>query len=381
MGTFLAIFLVSLLSLQFAACALVLIRFHRLPRCTEQAAFPPLTVLRPVCGLEPDLERTLATSFSPQSGDCEVLFCVASATDPAVPVVRDLIARHPETPARLLIGDAPISDNPKLNNLAKGWEAARYGWIAMIDSNVLLPPDFKAQLFARWDGDTGLVTSPPAGVEPSGLAAALECAFLNTYQDRWQLAADATGQGFAQGKVLMWDRGLLDAAGGPVALGRNLAEDVAATRVVRSSGRRVRVVARPFAQPIGHRRLREVWDRQVRWARVRREGFPALFALEPLTGGLVPMLAALALVWLGALSPAAVGLGVLVWYGAEWLTARAAGWPSAPRDVMAWVLRDIAIPLVWAASFMSRGFVWRGNAMAPGLLHANGSRPDAEVHP
>jgi ceramide glucosyltransferase len=54
-----------------------------------------------------------------------------------VPLVRKLIAAHPEVPARLLIGDDPVGINPKLNNIVKGWVAAKYPWIVMADSNVL----------------------------------------------------------------------------------------------------------------------------------------------------------------------------------------------------------------------------------------------------
>lgn len=378
MTSLLAILSATLFVLQVAGCVLVILRFLRTSGATAEDEHPPLTVLRPVCGADEDLARTLDSTFSAPPAQLDVVFCVASETDPAIPVVREVMARHPDTPARLLIGESRISRNPKLNNLMKGWQAARQPWIAMIDSNVLLPPDYPRQLFGRWDDKTGLVTSPPSGIEPEGLAGTLECAFLNSYQGRWQLAADELGRGFAQGKVLLWHRSLLDSAGGPAALGRNLAEDVAATHAVRAADKHVRVVSRPFAQPIGHRTLREVWDRQVRWARVRREGFPALFTLEPLTGGLVPFLCALALVGLGALSPAGIAAGVLTWYGAEWVTARVAGWPSAPRDVPIWVLRDVAIPFVWCASLASRGFVWRGNDMSPGKL-SNGAQKDGEI--
>ena len=41
--------------------------------------------------------------------------------------------------------------------------------------------------------------------------AEVEAGFLNTYQARWQLAADSAGFGFAQGKSMLWRRDLLDA--------------------------------------------------------------------------------------------------------------------------------------------------------------------------
>ena len=85
--------------------------------------------------------------------------------------------------------------------MLKGWRAARRDWIVIADSNVLMPRDYIERLFATWRADTGLVASPPIGCRPHGFWAELECAFLNTYQARWQYLADALGVGFAQGKT------------------------------------------------------------------------------------------------------------------------------------------------------------------------------------
>ena len=329
------------------------------------ANHPPLSVIRPVCGLDPYLDETLASSFSDLAGACEVIFCVAQPDDPAIPVIRRLIAAHPEAAAQLLIGVDVISGNPKLNNVAKGWAAARHDAIVIIDSNVLLPRDYVQTLFASWRPDTGLVTSPPVGIRADGLWAKVESAFLNTYQDRWQMASDQLGNGFAQGKVLFWRRHLLEAAGGLAVLGRDLAEDVASTKVVRAAGLKVRVVRRPFPQPLGRRSFGEVWSRQLRWARVRRDGFPALFALEPLTGLVPPLAALIALALAGVVSPLVVLLFLVFWYGAEWLVARQADWPATVADVGAWLVRDVLLLAIWLGAFAAKGFVWRGNAMQP----------------
>ena len=101
------------------------------------------------------------------------------------------IAANPDRPARLLIGDDRISGNPKLNNVVKGWKAARYEWVVIADSNVLMPIDYLQRLLARWRSDSGIVCAPPIGSAPESFAAEIECAFLNTYQARWQYAGES----------------------------------------------------------------------------------------------------------------------------------------------------------------------------------------------
>lgn len=360
------------LALHLATAGLSGARYLRL-RPVRGGALPPadvpaenwplVTLLRPVCGLDALDEETLGSSFGLTYPRLEIVFCAAHPDDPAVALVQRLIAENPRANARLLVGEDRITANPKLNNLQKGWQAARGQFVVMTDANLLLPADYIEQLLAQCGPDTGLVTAPPIGTRPQGLAAALECAFLNGFQARWQLAADSLGLGFAQGKTLMWRREVLERAGGLAALGRDLAEDVAATKVVRAQGLRVRLAVRPFAQPIGRRSMGTVWARQLRWARVRRDGFPALFALEILLGPFVPLLALIPLLGAGMAVWAVPFLAL--WYGAELALMRLAGWPAAGRDVAAMVLRDLMLAPLWAVTWRRRGFDWRGTAMAP----------------
>src|SRR5262249_41084109 len=193
--------------------------------CVNASGGPHVSVVRPVCGLDNFLEETLRTSFELDYPRYELIFCVASMRDPAIAVVHQLIAAHPQSHARLLVGDDPVSQNPKLNNCVKGWRAAKHDWIIIADSNVLMPRDYIRRLFAAWKPDTGLVCSPPIGCRPVGFWAGLECAFLNTYQVRAQYVADALGLGFAQGKTMLWRRADLERAGGIGALGAEIAED------------------------------------------------------------------------------------------------------------------------------------------------------------
>ncbi len=261
---------------------------------------PGVTIVRPVCGLENNIEATLSTAFALTYPRHEILFCVASERDPVVPLVRALIAAHRHVAARLLVGDDRVSVNPKLNNVVKGWEAASYDWIAMTDSNVLMPRDYIEQLLARTDSETAIASAPPVGSDPAGIWAELECAFLNTYQARWQLAADAVGLGFAHGKNMLWRRDVLEQAGGIRALAAEPAEDAAGTKIVRARGMKVHLVTRPFPQPLGHRSIGEVWKRQLRWARLRRASFKGFFLPEILSGGFLPLLGLLFLATAGA---------------------------------------------------------------------------------
>src|SRR5256886_12694234 len=224
-----------------------------------------ISIIRPLCGVENFSEETMLSGFHLDYPRYELLFCAAQSCDPVVPLLRRLIELHPHVPARLLIGNECISANPQLHNVVKRWVAASHPWIVMADSNVLMPPDYLHRLLGAWRPDTALVSSPAIGCAPGNMWAELECAFLNTYQARWQCFGDSIGMGFAQGKTMLFRRDLLKSAGGIRALAFEAAEDAAATKLVRKTGLRVRVVDRPFPQPLGQRTAVEVWRRQLRW--------------------------------------------------------------------------------------------------------------------
>ena len=356
-------FVVFCLAMQLIGCGLAISAMARPKPADGRSDRPGVSVLRPVCGLENHLEETLATTFGADYPMFEILFCVASPGDPVIPLVNRLIEAHPHVAAQLLIGDESISGNPKLNNLVKGWHAAQYPMILMADSNVLLPPDYLTRLLDQWTPNTGLVSSPPIGTQPEGFWARLECAFLNTFQARWQLASARLGNGFAQGKMLFWRKELLEQAGGIAILGVEMAEDVASTKVVRAAGLQVRLPARFFAQPIGPRHFAAIWSRQVRWARVRRLGFILYFLPELLAGAALPLLAVLALVATGHVGFWTLPAFLILWYGAEYLLADVGEWPRDPADIAAWVLRDALLAPLWWASWAGSSFEWRGTVM------------------
>jgi ceramide glucosyltransferase len=365
----LALASVVLLAAHLTTVGLYLRRLRGRARLPGLIGQPPVTLLRPVCGSDPFGAETLGSSFAQDYPDYRIIFCAPSEGDPAAALVRCLIAAHPGVPATLLTGQVARSGNPKLDNVWKGWDAADTDWICMTDSNVLLPRDYLATMTATWGPDTALVSSPVIGTSPEGFAGSLECAFLNSNQARLQFAADSLGHGFAQGKTLFWNRPMLEQAGGLPILGRFLAEDVSATKFAHGLGRVVSLPSLPAAQPIGRRSLRQVWDRQLRWSRVRRDGFPLLFLGEPVNGAVVPALIAGAAIAAGAPAAALPAL-VTLWYGAEVVLMRRAGWPCGWRDIAALPIRDLMIPAIWAATFLRRGFEWRGTAM-----HATDAEP------
>jgi ceramide glucosyltransferase len=370
-------------SLQVISTAIAAIRC----RARTEALPPPknaalVTIVRPVCGVDNFARETLGSSFALDYPDYEILFCVARDDDPVVALVRELIGAHPIARARLLIGDDRVGPNPKLNNVVKGFDAARGGWMIMADSNVLMPRDYIQRLLARWRANSGCVVSVPIASRPANFWAELECTFLNTFQARWEYVSDTFGNGFAQGKNMLFRRDILDDIGGIRALGTEVAEDAATTKLVRGIGKKVHVMGSPFEQPLAERGAAEVWGRQVRWARLRRITFPLLYTPEILTGCVFPLIAG---AYAAANQDVSIGLvcGLLlaIWLGAEAALARCAGWHLSPRLLLAMLIRDLMLPPLWVAAWLSDEVVWRGSTVSESKLKAFRLRELAAASP
>jgi ceramide glucosyltransferase len=130
--------------------------------------------------------------------------------------------------------------------------------------------------------------------------------------------------------------------------------------MVRDQGYRVALIDQFLPHPIGQRTLNDVWQRQARWASLRRASFPRVYASEILSfPWLAVMLAAYA--FDDALEQIGAGLAMLgAWYSTEAICSRLLGWPE--RTVHR-LIRDVMLPVAWVKCWIRREFNWHGHEM------------------
>src|SRR5437016_14116121 len=95
-------------SVYLAMVLLAAQRFRRQPPARELASFlPPVTLLKPLHGMEPQLRRDLESFFQQDYPEFEIVVGVRHASDPALGVVRELQARYPRVPVRVVLSGDP----------------------------------------------------------------------------------------------------------------------------------------------------------------------------------------------------------------------------------------------------------------------------------
>lgn len=340
------------------------------PHLDAPFALYPVSILKPLKGVDADLAHNLETFFHLDYPEYELLFSVADAEDPACAVVRTLLDRYPCVNARLVLGQVEVGVNPKVNNLVQTYDQARYDWILISDSNVRVRSAYLKRLVGHLDSTVGIVTAIVAGRGSRGLGGQMEAMFLNTFYSRAMLVTAAVGRPCVIGKSMLFRRSVAARFGGIRALGRYLAEDFMAGEAMRRLGLRVVVMADPIHQHIGQYAVKDFWNRHVRWGRIRKAQNPLAFGPEIAMGCFFTGLLG-ALGWssvfagtaLHLSAPTFFGIHCAVWSACDlWIYSRLE--PRVrPSSLIAWVFKECAALPLWLHILAGNTVHWRGRQL------------------
>ncbi|MGH7103083.1 MAG: bacteriohopanetetrol glucosamine biosynthesis glycosyltransferase HpnI [Acetobacteraceae bacterium] len=332
---------------------------------------PPISVLKPLAGAEPELEEALASLCRQDYPEFQVVLGAADPSDPALAIARRVAARFPLTDITIVSGgvsgaSAPTA-NRKIGNLIAMLPAARHDLLVIADADVHAPQGYLEALAAALEApSTGLATTlywgrPGVAGWPARFGASqITHGFLPD-----ALIGRALGREDALGATLALSRATLKRAGGLAPLAAELADDAVLGRRVASLGLAVRLAATVPATTVSERSFGALFRHELRWARTIRGLAPFGFAFSALRYPLAFALAAVALSGLALWSAAL--------FFAAW-AARAAAARGIDRTLgLAPVLPVWLIPLrdwfslsVLLASFAGRRVEWRGLVLSPG---------------
>ncbi len=200
----------------------------------------------------------------------------------AVSAMCSIIDAYPGHAAKIVRSTATFAVSPKVNNLYQAIEDAKYDLIATKDCNIVLPPQTARAAIAAMTEDVGLVTAITEARDAANPAAKIEASLMNQSHARILHAAAAIGLGFGLGKLMIFKRSDLHRAGGFDTIAHTVGEDSATAHALASIGLRTVIIGAPIYQMLGVRRFSDVYNRQMRWAVIRRQNELPGFLLEPL---------------------------------------------------------------------------------------------------
>jgi ceramide glucosyltransferase len=372
----------AFLSLGLTLATNLAVAVHLRRRGRAAGARPPVSVLKPLKGVDDGLYENLASFAAQRYPRFELVFGVADPRDPALQVVERLRRAHPGVPIRVSTSAPDLGRNPKVSNLAAISRLASHAHWLISDSNTRVHADYLADLVSEMrDPRVGLVTSVLAGAGEKGTGALFENLHLNSFVASAVCAAQACRTPIVIGKSMLFRKADLATVGGFEGVRDVLAEDHALGLRFRKAGFRVALSPHVVTTVNVRWGLRSFLSRHLRWAQIRRRMAPFAFLAEPL---LQP-------VWWSALLAAAgrplPALAIVIAKVlSDALVARRLRGVSFPAKGLLWIpVKDLVLAGLWLVAVFRRRVVWRGNVLRLGagtaLLDAPRRRAKATLAP
>lgn len=349
----------SLLSLWSARCF-----FRYAPPPAGPALQLPVTILKPVKGMDEGSFENFASFCRQQyQAPVQLLFAVASADDPVVPVIRKLITDFPEQDISLHIDASLHGPNHKISNLINAFPLARHDLIIICDSDIRVSPGFLASITRHFeDPDIGLVSSPYRTSSIHGYATAIEALGFSTEMIPNVMTANRLeGISFALGAAMAFRRRALVEIGGLQALVNYLADDYQLGNRIFKAGWQLRLDNLFVESMLKAETLGSILSRQLRWARTMRVSRPGGYLASGIT---LPGLAVVSALLTGTPASALSAIGIL--YAVRGLSATLFSRVYVQDRLLPdwiWLLpfRDMLAFSSWLLSFLGNSISWRGN--------------------
>jgi ceramide glucosyltransferase len=346
----------------YVLATLAALRFFRRERARELPNYtPPVSLLKPVRGLDFGSYENFASFCRLNYPEYEILFAVNDVRDPAVPVIQRVIADFPQRRIRLLVGAEHLGTNLKVSKLARLAKEAQHDVLVLTDGDVRVGPNYLREVVAPLaNRKTGAVTSFYRAIAEQNLWAELEAIGASSDFFAGVLMAGWTeGVKFALGASIATTKEWLRKMGGFAAIAGTLADDYELGHRIARAGGEVKLSREPIWTMYPAQTLRGFWNHQVRWARTIRLCRPISYVGLLFTQGLPWVLLAVLISpvkWIATvyISAYLILRFVMAWTVGVW---------GVKDDVLRrkpWLVpfRDALYFAIWLASFGSNHVKW-----------------------
>ena len=340
------------------------IRFFRQRPARPSAFTPPVSNLKPIRGVDPDAYENFASFCRQDYPEYEMLFCVDSKDDPAVPVLEKLAREFPERRIRVLYGSGRSASNDKVAKLARLASEAAYEHVVINDSDVRVRPDYLRQVIAPLaDSRVGAATCFYVETEQRSLADWLQSAgMLSDFYPGIIVAWQLDGVKFALGPTIATTRSRLAEFGGYESIENRPADDLLVGRLIAEQGHEVVLLPYTVLTVADYASIRDLIHKRLRWIVVMRHMRPWGHLGLLLTQGLPWSLAAVAVQPTATVALAYLGTYLALRWAMTWLIG---AWglkqPGVWKKLPLIPLWDAVAFFIWALSFTRRSVRWRGS--------------------
>jgi ceramide glucosyltransferase len=332
---------------------------------------PAVSILKPLRGLDDNLFDNLASFCAQDYPEYEILFSLQDFNDPAYKVAKKVKDKFPEKSITIVVERCNAGLNPKVNNLIPAYRQARYPYVLISDSNVIVDKYYLTEITSRaHDPAVGLVSSVIRGVGGRSIGAVLENLHLNSFiLGSVSFLDKVLGMPCVIGKSMLMKKDDLEALGGLAAFKDILAEDFVIGREMQKSGKKVVLSNYLVSNVNEHWGVRRFLNRHTRWGKLRWNIGGVTYFSELLVN---PVFIAAVPVFLKGPSRETLffaALISLIKILGDSLLGRTIASSAAPaylhkQSPLVYLfvpVKDIIIGMLWFVPLLSSTVVWRGH--------------------
>jgi len=236
---------------------------------------PSVTILKPLCGLEPDAYHNLSSFVKQDYPEYQIVFAVRENTDPIIPIVEQLQKDFPEKDLSLVIDPRVIGTNLKVSNLANAILKAKYDILIIADSDIVVESDYLKRVVRPLANEKVGVVTCLYNSRIKGWLAIFEALNISTqFAPSVLTARKLQGISFAFGSTIVIRRQILAEIGGFEAIADCLADDFQLGNLPSKKGYKVVLSDCIVEHYLGTNNIQDFISRQIRWLRcIRVERF------------------------------------------------------------------------------------------------------------
>ncbi len=328
----------------------------------DESFAPPLTILKPLCGLDWESYTSLASFCEQDYPQYQIVFSVQKADDPSIEIVQKLQQNFPHLAIELVISDRGIGINPKINNLANAITKAKYPLLVLSDSDIRVEKDYLKTIVQPFsDDNVGVVTCLYNSFTEGWLAGFEALDIAVQFYPKVLTARKLEGVDFAFGSTIAIRQETLDKIGGFSSVANHLADDYQLGYLPTQQGYQVILSPYVVEHRLGKVTFSELVQRQNRWLKcIRVERFWGYVGLL-FTYGIVNSFILLLLTQFSIFGCFVFGT---VWtvrlLTAYWIAVYHFNDSTAKRFFYLIPLRDLLSFALWCYSFSGDRVIWRG---------------------
>ena len=331
------------------------------PQSSSAEFCPPISILKPLKGLDDELFANLISFCNQDYPDYEIIFALEEEDDPALKIVHALQQQYPQQKISVVVKQRDDAFNPKVNNLISAYGVSQFPYILISDSDVRVARTYLREIIKPMeDPQVGLVNNLIRGIGSRSIGSVLENLHLNSFViGNVAIMTSFFKMPVVVGKSILMRKKDFEAIGGFAAVTRVLAEDYVMGTLMHKKGKRV-ITSGHVINAVNHyRTMKQFLKRHGRWGKLRWKLGGIGYCAEIMTNA----------VFISCLAPVVMGptARALSLAAAAWLIKIIGDYLLGKRirsahhfyHYLLSPIKDIIVGVIWFAPFFSRTVMWR----------------------